>query len=104
MEAPGPVLMDLVIAVNGPSFNPHEHQGGLQRVTPDEIRFAYVHAIAKTVRDYNEVVAVGQTLAAIMADLAEQINPWGAPHPDLHLRVQGVGLRRRHLLRGSQPT
>ena len=52
MEGPGPVAMDLVIAVNGPSFKPHEHKGGLQRVSPDEVRIAYVCAIAGVARDY----------------------------------------------------
>ena len=66
--------MGVIIAVSGSSFKPQEHKSGLQCVAPDEIRIAYFHAIATTVRDYNEAAAVGQTLAAI-ADLAKNINP-----------------------------
>ena len=75
LEAPGPVAVDLIIAVKGPSFKPHEHEGGLQRVTPEEMRIAYCHANAKTVPDYNEVVAVGRTHDAL-ADLTEKIKQW----------------------------
>ena len=42
----------------------------------DEDRIAYFRAIAQTMRDYNEALAVGQTLAAIAADLTEKINQW----------------------------
>ena len=44
-------------------------------MSPNEIRIACCHAIAKIARDLNEAVVVGQTQAA-GADLTEKTKPW----------------------------
>ena len=45
LEAPRLTPTDLSIAVNGPSFKPREHKGGLQRVGPDKVKIADFRAI-----------------------------------------------------------
>ena len=74
-ENPGPVPMDLIIAVPSPKFAPHENKGGLQCVSPDEVRMAYFRSIAKAVQEWNDASASGLTLAAKGA-LAEKVKQW----------------------------
>jgi hypothetical protein len=75
LDAPGPVPMDLIIAVPHPGFKPHEHKGGMQCVSPDEVRIAYVGAVARAVQDCNEAVAGGLT-PAIIETLTEKVKQW----------------------------
>jgi hypothetical protein len=75
LESPGPVPMDLVIAVPQASFKPNEHMGALQCVSPDEVRIAYFSAVAKAVRECSAAEADGLTSAAA-ADLTRKLKLW----------------------------
>lgn len=73
LEAPGPVPMDLIIAVPHANFKPHENKGGLQCVSPDEIRIAYFGAIAKAVQDCTDA---GGLTPAVQGGLTEKVKQW----------------------------
>jgi len=48
-KQPAPVPFDLVVRVPSLDYNPMEHLGGLQSITAEEIRMAFVKAIARDV-------------------------------------------------------
>jgi hypothetical protein len=50
-KKPGPVPFDLVIRVPSADFDPMKHVGGLQCVTPEEVKMAFLKAV---VRDKDE--------------------------------------------------
>lgn len=75
LEKPGPVPMDLIIAVPQATFKPSQHKGALQCVSPDEVRIAYFGAIAKTVREWNAAKSGGLTPAAV-AGLTQRVKQW----------------------------
>lgn len=75
LENPGPVPMDLVIAVPTATFKPYEHRGGMQCVSPDEVRIAYFGAVAQAVREYQSAVAGGLT-PAVVAALTHKVKQW----------------------------
>ena len=75
LETPGPVPMDLIIAVPQSTFKPNQHKGALQCVSPDEVRIAYFGAIAKTVRECNAAHAGGMTPAEVGA-LTQKVKQW----------------------------
>jgi len=72
LEQPAAVPMDLVIAVPGADFKPDEHKGGMQCVSPDEVRLAYFGAVANAVRAAS---AGGLTPAATSA-LTLKVKQW----------------------------
>ena len=75
LEKPGPVPMDLVIAVPSASFKPYEHRGCMQCVSPDEIRIAYFGAVAHAVRELQSATTGGLTPATITA-LTNKVKQW----------------------------
>ena len=75
LETPGPVPMDLIIAVPQPSFKPAEHKGGMLCISPDEIRISYFSAVAQAVRECTEAAAGGLTLAMAKA-VTEKVKQW----------------------------
>jgi hypothetical protein len=57
-KGPAPFPFDLVIAVPDTRFKPAEHKGGLQSCTPEEVKIAYLRAIARDVRRESDADAV----------------------------------------------
>ena len=76
LGTPGPIPMDLIIAVPQPSFKPQEHKGGLQCVSPDEVRIAYFRAIANDVRELNAAATAGGLTPAAMTALTSKVKQW----------------------------
>jgi hypothetical protein len=72
LETPGPVPMDLVVAVTAPTVKPHEHRGALQCVSPDEVRIAYFGAIAQAVR----AASAGGLTPAASSALTHKVKQW----------------------------
>jgi hypothetical protein len=75
LDQPAAVPMDLVIAVPGAAFKPDEHRGGMQCVSPDEVRLAYFGAMAHAVRECQSATAGGLTPATTSA-LTLKVKQW----------------------------
>lgn len=78
LKDPGPVPMDLVIAVPQATFKPDAHKGGLQCVSPDEVRLAYFGAVAHAVRAAGGLTpgAAGGLTPAATSALTLKVKQW----------------------------
>ena len=57
---PSCLPFDLLIAVMEDDFKPHEHKGALKSYTPEEVKIAFVRAIARDIRSKVAVDVVQQ--------------------------------------------
>ena len=76
LQTPAPCPTDLIIAVSHSAFKPAEHRGGLTCVSPDEVRIAFISALAKAVQAHNDAVAGGGLTPPKAKAMEDNLKQW----------------------------
>ena len=75
---PAPCPRPICIAVESPSFNPLQHQGALQKVSPGEPIYAFLQAVRSDIDALNQAEAVDDKLKdkATIQNLQGRLQKW----------------------------